>query len=281
LAQSSFSESSMFESLHRLTTAGLRDFAGLCRQRPGSQAPSMHALQQLAGTELGDQIGQQVRTLIDCGWRAEQLADLAETIAQARHNSTGLEQAIDLVLSGPDAPGVMTRDTAAVMHALFAEATQEVLLVGYAVYNARQLFEPLADRLQSEPGLRIRCCLEIGRKHNDTSLASEIVRRFAHEFATRHWPWMPKPELYYDPRSLEPAGARRSSLHAKCIVVDRRASFVTSANFTDAAQSRNIECGIVVRDAPFSERVASYFDALIATRQLSRCAVEDTPATDE
>ena len=50
--------------------------------------------------------------------------------------------------------------------------------------------------------------------------------------------------MFFDPRSLDPEV--RASLHAKAVVVDERRTFVTSANFTDAALDRNIELGLVV-----------------------------------
>lgn len=231
----------------------------------------MYALQQLAGDERGDDLGHQVQTALDNGWRMEQLAEMAEAVAAARCNTDGLEQSFDLVVSGPEAAGIATRDTAAVMHALLAEAKNEVLLVGYAFYHAQPLFEPLAVRLAADPELRVWFCLQIGRKPNDTSLSSEIVRRFADEFVLHHWPWMPRPDVFYDPRALDRDGQRRSSLHAKCVVVDRSAALITSANFTEAAQERNIECGIVIRHRPFVERLYRYFETLCQLQQLRRC----------
>jgi phosphatidylserine/phosphatidylglycerophosphate/cardiolipin synthase-like enzyme len=115
------------------------------------------------------------------------------------------------------------------------------------------------------------CCLDIRRPLNDTSLADGLVRRFAQDFVTRHWPWEPKPEVYYDPRSLETPGAHRSSLHAKCVVVDHRAALITSANFTEAAQERNIECGVIMRHSPIVEQLHRYFKTLCESRQLRRC----------
>jgi phosphatidylserine/phosphatidylglycerophosphate/cardiolipin synthase-like enzyme len=73
------------------------------------------------------------------------------------------------------------------------------------------------------------------------------------------------PEVYYDPRSLETDGGQRSSLHAKCVVVDRSVAFISSANFTEAAQKRNIEIGVLIRSASFAERIDSHFDALAAS----------------
>lgn len=261
----------MFEALHKLTNAALRDFAALCRQRPGTDPPPTYGLHQLAGRELGNELSQCLGEVLQQGWRLEQVASVADAIAGARSTERAFDRLFDLVLSGPDAPGIATRDTAAVMHALLAEAKQEVLLVGYAIHNATQLFEPLGLRLANEPGLRVWCCLDIKRKLNDTSLPSEIVRRFAHDFATRHWPWSPKPEVYYDPRSLDTGGPYRSSLHAKCVVVDRHAALITSANFTEAAQQRNIECGVIIRSKNEAERIVRYFESLCEQGELQEC----------
>ncbi len=263
----------MFEAFHNLTTTGLRHLAAMCRQRSEACPPTTHALQQLAGNELGEQLAQSLHALLQQGWRTEQVASIADVIAEARNWQPALDQVLDMVLSGPEAPGVCTRDTGAVMHALLAEARHEILLVGYAVHNATQLFEPLAQRLAQESGLRVWFCLDIGRPYNDTSLSSEIVRRFAQDFATRHWPWTPKPQVFYDPRSLELPAAQRSSLHAKCIAIDRSAALVTSANFTSAAQERNIEVGVIVRHSPIAARVAQYFESLCETKQLVPCSL--------
>jgi phosphatidylserine/phosphatidylglycerophosphate/cardiolipin synthase-like enzyme len=70
------------------------------------------------------------------------------------------------------------------------------------------------------------------------------------------------PQLYYDPRSLDTEAVKRSSLHAKCVVVDRRVALVTSANFTEAAHKRNIEVGSLIRSERFAARLAGHFEAL-------------------
>ena len=43
------------------------------------------------------------------------------------------EPPIDLVTSGPEAPGITNRDTSVVVRELFAHAKKSVLVVGYAV----------------------------------------------------------------------------------------------------------------------------------------------------
>jgi phosphatidylserine/phosphatidylglycerophosphate/cardiolipin synthase-like enzyme len=50
--------------------------------------------------------------------------------------------------------------------------------------------------------------------------------------------------FFYDKRSLLP-GPPWCSLHAKCAVVDGARSFISSANFTQRGQERNIEVGVL------------------------------------
>src|SRR5262249_29206937 len=91
------------------------------------------------------------------------------------------------------------------------------------------------------------------------------------KFVDQDWPdGYPPPEIFFDPRSLSADRATRSSLHAKCVVVDRRTALVTSANFTKAAQERNIETGVVVRSPRFATRLADHFESLVTAGQLHR-----------
>ena len=52
-------------------------------------------------------------------------------------------------------------------------------------------------------------------------------------------------------------------LHAKAVVADDEAVFITSANLTEAALDRNIELGGLIRDRAFALAVGSYFRNLI------------------
>jgi phosphatidylserine/phosphatidylglycerophosphate/cardiolipin synthase-like enzyme len=62
-----------------------------------------------------------------------------------------------------------------------------------------------------------------------------------------------------------PAGV----LHAKAVVADDEAVFVTSANLTEAALDRNIEIGLLVRDRPLAASVTLHFRSLIDRSLLS------------
>ena len=52
---------------------------------------------------------------------------------------------------------------------------------------------------------------------------------------------------------------------AVCLIVDGTVAFVTSANFTEAAQERNIEAGVIIRDPTFVQRLSCYLEGLRQT----------------
>src|SRR5690606_13068424 len=138
-----------------------------------------------------------------------------------------------------------------------------VLVVGYAIYQGRHVFEALAERMQQNPALQVRFCLNVVRSDTDTSRSEVILSRFATRFKETQWPpGAPLPEVYYDPRSVADQEPVRSSLHAKCIVVDTRQVFISSANFTEAGQRRNIEVGLRIDSAPLAEQLAEHFARL-------------------
>lgn len=62
----------------------------------------------------------------------------------------------------------------------------------------------------------------------------------------------------------------RAVLHAKCVVIDGRTAFVSSTNFTQAAQERNIEVGVLVRSQIVADRLTDFFAALNATGEVRR-----------
>ena len=84
--------------------------------------------------------------------------------------------------------------------------------------------------------------LNVARESLDAAPDDGVVRRFAAQFFAREWPGTRRPEVFYDPRGLQPGGSGpRAVQHAKCVVIDDAEALVTSANFTEAAQERNIE----------------------------------------
>lgn len=213
------------------------------------------------------QLGAELGRLERAGWTAEQISELAEAVLTT---TTATAAPVELVWSGPEANGIVNRDTGVVVRELFGRAATEVLVVGFAVYQGREIFARLAERMAESPTIRVRLFLNIHRPTSGPPPEEDPVKRFATEFLANEWPGPIPPDMYYDPRSLSEEGGGRSSLHAKCVVIDRSISLVTSANFTEAAQLRNIEVGTLVHSTVFSEQLADHFDKLVEAAVLKR-----------
>lgn len=266
------SSSARLEPLLRLPVGALESLAASLADGLLSDAITLRGVEQAAGTDAAA-VTAVLREFIAEGYSPQHLATVVAGIAAAASRAPKPTSLFDLVLSGPDLQGVPTADTAAVMRTLISQANHEVILVGYAVHDGKKLFEPLARRMDEIPSLTATFCLDIQRTWNDPTPAAELVTRFARDFRTKHWPWLTVPMLYYDPRSLE-LGQSRASLHAKCVIVDRARALVTSANFTDAAQKKNVEVGIDIRYRPTAERLADYFLGLCRSNVFARCPLE-------
>lgn len=200
------------------------------------------------------------------GANRDGLVAALELLAAARAQQPSIDEVIELVTTGPEAGTVTNRDTQVVVQELFRNAEHSVLVAGYELYQAEPVFRTLADRMaeQSRPSLRM--FLNVKRPFGDTSTDGELIAAFAYRFRTQHWPTgRALPEIYFDPRSLAIDAKQRAVLHAKCVVVDGRTAFVSSANFTEAAQERNIEVGVLVRSQIIAERLISFFAGLIST----------------
>jgi phosphatidylserine/phosphatidylglycerophosphate/cardiolipin synthase-like enzyme len=191
------------------------------------------------------------------------LAAMLDILATDRDRHVPAEDVVDLVTSGPDAASA-NRDTAVVVRDLFAYAHESVWIAGYAVHKGKRVFEALADRMSAHATLRVVLILDIRRGPGDTTLEADLIRDFKRRFRERDWPdSAPLPEMYYFPQAMKIDIRERASLHAKAIVVDGRTCFVTSANFTEAAQNKNIEIGLLVRSSVVAMRLQRHLQTLI------------------
>ena len=219
---------------------------------------STTSLQSVLGVRDGDEgLLEALRELEQMGIFGLPAAAWIRTVEEA----TSRTPQPDLVWSGPEVPGLHARDTRRVYEELLGSAERSVWVSTYAFFDGPKAFEVLARRMDATPGLRVTLLLNIQRKRGDTTAAEQLVRKFADRFWGTDWPGSSGPTVYYDPRSLEldgPAGV----LHAKAVVADDEAVFVTSANLTEAALDRNIEVGLLVRDRALAATVSSHFRGL-------------------
>jgi len=220
-------------------------------------------LQKYCSPSAAAKVATRFQALSEQGLRSEHLSGFLEAIAADRAARAGAADQIDLVWTGPEAPGSVLRDTGVVVRELFSSARQSVLVAGYAVYQGSEVFRELANNMDRNPSLQVRMFLNVSRGQSDTSVDVEVLQRFAARFKTSEWPGKRFPEVFYDPRSLAMEPRLRASLHAKCVVVDRTDAFISSANFTEAAQFKNIELGVVIKSPRLAMRVSEHFESLI------------------
>lgn len=252
----------MINALLDLALPTLEDLAKAVR-RGELDRPSAYHLQPYCPADqveplLGELTAAQAEGLSRVG-----LAMLIETLAEDRKRRAALHPDADLVWSGPDLEGEFVRDTRVVVHELFRKARMQVFVSTYALYQGQDLFAPLHETWLAHSELKVTLFLDITR--GDKDLPTKALLAHAREkFQKEHWPWEPRPEVYYDPRSLEPLGSpKRACLHAKTVVVDGRDVFVTSANLTEAAQQRNIEVGLLMKSPRVAKQVTEHFQALL------------------
>lgn len=153
--------------------------------------------------------------------------------------------AVELVWTGPEGRFSAARDTAVVVQSLFAQAQTRILIAGFRFDHGSQLLSEL-HRALHERGVSCQLFGDEGETE---------------EFVTRNWPFGPPfPDLF----SFRPNAGTFASLHAKCVVVDGRSALVTSANFTDRGQNRNIEVGALVEDASFAVALERQFQGAVS-----------------
>ena len=225
------------------------------------------ALRRYVGAQLAAPIAAELDRLAGLGMAP---AHAREAVKALAGDERGPEAT--LVWSGPEEGGTASRDTSVVVRELFAEARRSVLVAGFAVYQGHSVFKVLAERMDAAPALTVTMFLNVERPRHDTSSAKRrSAKRFAGA-AEEAIPGKRVPAATTICSAVEPTarGQKRSSLHAKCVLVDDAKALVTSANFTEAAQERNIEAGVLVESPSFTAALRSQFDGLVAAGRLTR-----------
>ncbi len=239
------------------------------------------ALRRLLAAEQVPVVHRELTELAAKGFQPQQVAILLHEIAAERQDHQRQDDRLELVWSGPPAPGPDLRDTAAVVRGLCRAATRNVLVANFAfdkphneeqATRPRALWQPLADLMAADPAMHVRMIVNIGADDNNKTDRSgrplDLVAEFIKTFRKFLWPGPRLPELYYDPRALHMDRRQRAIMHAKCIVVDETTLFLSSANFTHAAQERNIEAGLVIERPVLARQITAQFGALISVGAL-------------
>jgi phosphatidylserine/phosphatidylglycerophosphate/cardiolipin synthase-like enzyme len=187
------------------------------------------------------------------------------TLAEREHRPP---PRLELVWTGPEAQSSLARDTGIVVRQLFERAAHSVIIGGFRFDAGEVLFRPLHQRMQQ--GVKVDMFVDIEGHAPSPTLANQHAHRKIEELLRDNWPFGPPyPDIYYDPRSAMP-GPPWVSLHAKCVVIDEQWTFITSANFTDRGQTRNLEVGVCIEDRAFANQLAGQWRALVSRRLVER-----------
>ncbi|WP_199192321.1 DISARM system phospholipase D-like protein DrmC [Chlorogloea sp. CCALA 695] len=200
------------------------------------------------------------------GLSCKHIAYILRLLAAEPTVSQEMSDRINLVWSGPETIGSQSRDTSIVVCELFSAAKKSVLVSSFAVdrgEKAQKLFQVLAERMDANPQLEVQMFLNIHRPHGSQVVDLILLREFANTFRQEIWLGKRLPQVFYDPRSLSINTQQKACLHAKCIVVDNQHSFITSANFTEAAHERNIEVGVLLTDPVIAQSLLMQFNSLL------------------
>jgi phosphatidylserine/phosphatidylglycerophosphate/cardiolipin synthase-like enzyme len=161
---------------------------------------------------------------------------------------------VDIAWTGPASYLVPVRRTREVLFEVIGAAQASLILVSFAAYKVPAVIERLEQA--AARGVDIRLVLETKEdSHGALSVDAAAAFTALSGLVTFYvWPADLRPET--------PSG--KVALHAKAALADDHIAFVTSANLTGAAQTDNIELGLVVTGGPVPERLAAHFRTLMS-----------------
>ncbi len=170
----------------------------------------------------------------------------------------------EFVWTGPEPRHGQARLTSVVLEQLFGGAQRSVLLAGYAFDHGEEIFARLHEGMAQRG---VEADFYINLKQADDWSGGEVrakpmtlaeARAQVVSFLGKNWPFgEPTPRFFFDQRVL--VGGWFVSLHAKCAVVDGERVLLTSANFTDRGQHRNIEAGLSQVDRNLAGAIQAQF----------------------
>jgi phosphatidylserine/phosphatidylglycerophosphate/cardiolipin synthase-like enzyme len=261
-----------YKVLAKLSSAQLEALAK--RMRRLGELPLGSELVGMFGAEAARELETSLRELETAGLSAAQLSLACELAAEMQRQERVARP--ELVWTGPESDRSVLRDTDMVVRELLQHAQRSVLVTSYNLDDKDHVFQAtfseLIKTMERVPEVRVILVMDVHhsatqRKRRES--ATSVVQG-ASDRLGKLWGKHERPSVYYDPRALVINAKTRPVHHAKCIVVDNKEAFVTSANFTQAAHKRNIEAGVLLRDAHLAQQLQAQFEGLIERAWLAR-----------
>jgi hypothetical protein len=127
----------MRESLLLLSPNELRSLASAFRTGRISSPCSAPALARYVSELIVDRVAAAIKEMAEVGYSSAGISYALDLVADCQANVLKLDDAIQLVMSGPQLAGSERRDTGVVVSDLFRNAQEDVLIAGYAIYQGR------------------------------------------------------------------------------------------------------------------------------------------------
>lgn len=206
------------------------------------------------------------------GYSSETVIAVIDAIIESRSHAHNVALLQSLVVTGPEIPDLTNLKTGSRFTQVVEHAKKELMLATFALYQGDRILEPIHQAMIRNPNLSVTLILNVQRSYGDTTMNDDILEKSRQEFRAKNWPWDVKPQVYYYPESLHMDAKSRASMHAKFVIADEERCFITSANFTEAAQKKNIEVGIELTGSHEPKALSRYFKGLIADSKLAKLA---------
>lgn len=206
------------------------------------------------------------------GYSSTTIAAIIDAILESRAQGHNVALLQSLVVTGPEVPDLTNLKTGSRFIQVVEHAKNELMLATFALYQGDRILEPIHQAMVRNPTLGVTLILNVQRSYGDKTINEEILEQHRQEFRMKNWPWEVKPDVYYYPESLHMDAKSRASMHAKFVIADEERCFITSANFTEAAQKKNIEVGIELTGSHEPKALSRYFKSLIAESKLAKLA---------
>lgn len=185
---------------------------------------------------------------------------MALRAAAATAAATQAEHAVSLVWTGPTTEVTGLRATRSVLDTLVANATESLVLVSFVSYNVAELAGSLANAI--DRGVEVTLILE-----TPDDPGGPLIVDADHPFA----PIKTTANFYRWPSEARQAFfATTARFHAKCVIADRSAALITSANLTSAGINDNLELGVLIEAGPLPGTLSQHLESLIKKGVLER-----------
>jgi phosphatidylserine/phosphatidylglycerophosphate/cardiolipin synthase-like enzyme len=199
------------------------------------------------------------------GYSGATMAAVLEAVLDARRHATDVSLTQSLVVTGPSVAQLEKLKTGARFVQVVEHAKRELMLATFALYQGYRIHQAMTRN----PSLQVTLILNVPRKYGDRTQTDDLLESARQDFS-KNWPWPCMPAVWYFPESVCLNAVDRASMHAKFVIADEERCFITSANFTEAAQKKNIEVGVELNHSHEPKVLSRYFKQLMTEGRLKR-----------